>query len=90
MSSQEEYKALFSDLIKKQMVMLGPNLVLAKARQVAGLTVTEDGEVTAISGDPGQALQALANDFMDLSGNIALMTLNTLLEKYPGIKRPSN
>lgn len=89
MSDQSDYQALMSDLVKKQMVMLGPNLVLSKARQVAGLTVADDGTVQAISGDPQKALQDLANTFMELSGQIAQMTLNALLEKYPGVKKPN-
>ncbi len=89
MSVPEDYQGLMSDLIKKQMVMLGPNLVLSKARKISGLTVSEDGSVTALSGDPGKILQELANVFMSLSGQIAQMTLNALLEKYPGIKNPS-
>lgn len=88
MSDAGDYKSLLTDLIKKQMVMLGPNLVLSKARQVQGLTVGDDGTVSAIAGDPQGALQALANDFMKLSGQIAQMTLDTLLAKYPGIKKP--
>ncbi|OGE04758.1 hypothetical protein A3F45_00470 [Candidatus Curtissbacteria bacterium RIFCSPHIGHO2_12_FULL_41_17] len=88
MSDPSDHQALMSDLVKKQMVMLGPNLVLSKARQVAGLTVAEDGTVQAISGDPQKALQDLANTFMELSGQIAQMTLNALLEKYPGVKKP--
>jgi len=88
LSDPSDHQALMSDLVKKQMVMLGPNLVLSKARQVAGLTVAEDGTVQAISGDPQKALQDLANTFMELSGQIAQMTLNALLEKYPGVKKP--
>lgn len=89
MSDAGDYKSLLTDLIKKQMVMLGPNLVLSKARQVQGLTVGDDGAVSVIAGDPQVALQALANEFMKLSGQIAQMTLDTLLAKYPGIKKPT-
>lgn len=87
MSEVEDYKVLMSDLIKKQMVMLGPNLVLSKSRQVTGLTVADDGTVQSINGDLQVVLQELANVFMGLSGQIAQETLNALLEKYPNIKR---
>jgi len=86
MSTEEDYRALMTDLIKKQMIMLGPNLVLSKARKVSGLTVLNDGTVQKVSVDPGQALGELTNAFMTLSGQIAQMTLDTLLEKYPGVK----
>ncbi len=79
------YKKMLSDLIKKQMVMLGPNIALDKARKVPGLTIDDAGEVTAISGDPRLVLKGVANEYMTLSGQIAQMTLNTLLEKYPGL-----
>lgn len=86
MTTNEDYQALFSDLVKKQMVMLGPGVAISKARKVAGLTVTEAGEVTAIAGDAQAALKQLASEYMNLSGAIAQTTLTSLLEKYPGIK----
>jgi len=87
LASQEDYQSLLSDLIKKQMVMLGPGVALSKARKVTSLTVSDDGTVRAISGDPQTALNELATEYMSLSGQIAQTTLNSLLEKYPGIKQ---
>ena len=78
--------ALLTDLVKKQMVMLGPGVAIANARKVAGLTVSEDGQVTAIAGDPQVALDQLAKEYMNLSGQIAQATLSSLLEKYPNLK----
>ena len=89
MSDVADYQSLMSDLIKKQMVMLGPTVALAKARKVSILTVSEDGQVTAIAGDPQAALNQLATEYMNLSGQIAQMTLQSLLERYPGIKSQS-
>ncbi len=80
------YKKMLSDLIKKQMVMLGPNIALDKARKVPGLKVDDAGEVLDMDGDPRQVLKGVANEYMALSGQIAQMTLNTLLEKYPGVQ----
>lgn len=87
MAIKEDYQALFSDLIKKQMVMLGPNVALSNARKVTALTVADDGQVTAVAGDPQTALAELAGVYMDLSGQIAQATLASLLEKYPEIKK---
>lgn len=89
MADDSDYKNLLSDLIGKQMVMLGPAIALSKARKVTSLTVDEAGVVSAISGDPQEALKALAGEYMALSGQIAQMTLDSLLEKYPGIKQNS-
>lgn len=80
------YRKMLSDLIKKQIVILGPNIALDKARKVPGLKVEDSGEVSSITGDAKLVLKGVANEYMNLSGQIAQMTLNTLLEKYPGIK----
>ncbi len=86
MADQEEYKKMLTDLIQKQMVVLGPNIALDKARKIQGLKVTDDGTVLDMDGDPQLVLKGVANEYMNLSGQIAQMTLNTLLEKYPTLK----
>lgn len=80
------YKKMLTDLIKKQMVILGPNIALDKARKVPGLVVDDTGEVQDMDGNPHMVLKGVANEYMMLSGQIAQMTLNTLLEKYPGVE----
>lgn len=85
----EVYKSMLTDLIKKQMVMLGPNVALGTARKVSGLTVVEDGTVSEITADPQAVVEGVTNAYMNLSGQIAQMTLKTVLEKYPTLKRPS-
>lgn len=83
-----EYKNMLTDLVKKQMVMLGPSVALGTARKVPGVIVGDDGTIVNITGDPGTVLQEVANAYMNLSGQIAQMTLKTILDKYPGIKQP--
>ena len=86
MAIEEDYQALLSDLVKKQMVMLGPNVALATARKVSGLSVADDGVVTALSEDPQVILSAVAKQYMVLSGAIAQMTLESIIAKYPGVR----
>ncbi len=86
MPEQGDYKKMLTDLIQKQMVVLGPNIALDKARKVPGLKVTDDGSVLDMDGDPQMVLKGVANEYMTLSGQIAQMTLNSLLEKYPQVK----
>lgn len=86
MPDQAEYKKMLTDLIQKQMVVLGPNIALDKARKVAGLKISDDGSVVEVSGDLQMVLKGVANEYMNLSGQIAQMTLNSLLEKYPDVK----
>lgn len=80
------YMQVLTDLIKKQMVMLGPNVALGQARKVAGLVVGDDGMVTDLQGDPQQILDSVAKQYMALSGQIAQMTLESIIAKYPDVK----
>jgi hypothetical protein len=86
MPEESEYKKMLTDLIQKQMVVLGPNIALDKARKVPGVKVNDDGSVLDMDGDPQMVLKGVANEYMNLSGQIAQMTLNSLLEKYPQVK----
>jgi hypothetical protein len=80
------YKSMLTDLIQKQMIMLGPNVALGTARKVPGIKIDDQGQVTEISHDPAASVRGVTDAFMNLSGQIAQMTLKTVLEKYPGIK----
>ena len=51
------YKKMLSDLIKKQMIMLGPNIALDKARKVPNLKIGDDGAVLEMAGDPRVVLK---------------------------------
>ncbi|HEX8965611.1 MAG TPA: hypothetical protein VF820_04230 [Patescibacteria group bacterium] len=81
--SDAEYKQLLTDVIKKQIVILGPDITLIKARNVPGLTVIDDGTVTAISGEPQAITQALIDQFVQLSGLIVKKTMEPLLMYHP-------
>ena len=84
-----DYKQLLTEVIKKQMVVLGPNITLAKARNVSGLTVSDDGSVTELRGDPQELIQALIDQFVQLSGLIVKKTMEPLLSlRADGITPP--
>ena len=85
-----DYQGLLTDLVKKQMIMLGPGVAISKARKVSALTVADDGVVTAIAGDPQSALNQLVQQYMNLSGQIAQATLASLLAKYPDIQKQNS
>lgn len=90
MDPNAQYQQILTDLIKKQMVMLGPNVALGQARKVVGITVTDDGSVTGLTGDPQQILSEVAKQYIALSGAIAQMTLESVIAKYPGVKIEPN
>lgn len=84
-----DYKKLLTEVIQKQMVVLGPSITLAKARNVKGLTVADDGQVTAIQGAPQVLIQGLIDQFVQLSGLIVKKTMEPLLSVYPdGVPAP--
>lgn len=77
-----DYKNLITEVIKKQMVILGPNVTLAKARNVKGLKIDDNGVVTEMSGSPQELIQELINQFVQLSGLIVQKTMEPLLANY--------
>jgi len=86
MDEIQDYKNLLSEIIAKQIVILGPNIAVLKARNVPGLTVSDDGKITDIQGDPAAALQKLVDEYVNLSGEIVKNTLSSVFAKYPMIK----
>ena len=85
--SKEEYQKILSEIIKKQIVILGPQIAVLKARNVPGLKVGDDGTVTEISGLEQEILQKLIDEYVALSGEIVKNAVNSIFEKYPSIKR---
>lgn len=83
--TENDYKKIFTELIKKQIVVLGPDITLAKVKNVQGIEVNENGEVTSINGDAQQILQLLINQFVELSGAIVKKTMESILMTYPGM-----
>lgn len=81
--AQTDYKKLLTEVIQKQMVILGPGITLTKARNVKGLTVADDGSVTDIQGNPQELIQGLIDQFVQLSGLIVKKTMEPLLSAYP-------
>lgn len=86
MDEKEQYKAVISEVIAKQEVILGPQIAILKARSVAELTVSDDGKVTDIQGDPRAALEKLIDQYVELSGQIVKNALGPIFTKYPTIK----
>lgn len=87
--TKEDYKELLTEVIKKQIVVLGPDVAILKARNVEGLKISEEGDVNEISGDPQKVLQKLIDQYVALSGEIVKSTVEPLLAKYPALEVPS-
>ncbi len=83
--SPEEYKSILSEIIKKQAVILGPQIAVLKARNVSGLSVSDDGSVTGVSGNESEILQKLIDEYVSLSGEIVKNAVNSVFAKYPSL-----
>ncbi|MCL5435811.1 MAG: hypothetical protein M1275_01910 [Patescibacteria group bacterium] len=85
MPSREQYQELMSEIIQKQIAILGPDIALHKAEQVPGLKLDRSGKVVALSGSEQEVLQALIDRYIELSGQIVKSILGPVFAKYPGI-----
>lgn len=83
--TQEQYKSILTELIKKQMVILGPDITFLKVKNVRGITIAPDGTVTSVEGDPKQALQNLINEFVELSGMIVKKVMESIVASNPEV-----
>ena len=84
--SHEDYKSMLTEIIQKQVVILGPQIAVLKARNVPGLQVNDSGMVTEVSGSEQVVLQKLIDEYVSLSGEIAKNAVNSIFQKYPSIK----
>lgn len=87
MDQKEQYKAVMSEIITKQSVILGPDMAIARAKKVSEIEVGDKGEVLDIKGDPGEALKHLVDTYVELSGQIVKNALGSIFVKYPDIKQ---
>lgn len=85
--TREDYKQMLTEIIKKQIVILGPQIAVLKARNVTGINVTDDGVVTDIVGDEQVILHQLIDEYVALSGEIVKNAVNSIFQKYPSIKK---
>ena len=86
MNDKEQNSALISEIIKKQSLILGPEIAILKARSVPGLMVDNDGKVTGVGDNPKETLQNLVDQYVELSGLIVKNALGSIFAKYPGLE----
>ena len=79
--TRNEYKQILTEIIKKQIVILGPKIAVLKARNVPGLKVADSGEILDIAGPEQIILQKLISEYVAFSGEIVRNTVNAIFEK---------
>jgi len=87
MNQAEQYKAVMSEIIAKQSIILGPDMAIARAKKVSGIEIGDKGAVISISGDPAEALKRLIDTYVELSGQIVKNALGSIFIRYPEIEQ---
>ena len=85
MEQTEQYRAVMSEIIAKQGVILGPEMAIMRARKIEEIEVGSDGKINEIKGDPAIALKKLIDTYVELSGQIVKNALAPIFTKYPSI-----
>lgn len=79
----DDQKRVFSELIKRQIAILGKDITMAKVKNVPGIELDSLGNVTSLNGDPQILLQELINQFVELSGLIVKKTMESIIASTP-------
>ena len=80
-----DYKKLIAEIIQKQVDILGSDIAVQKAKNVAGLKISDSGEVEDLIGDAPVVLQKLVDEYISLSGEIVKNILGPVFAKYPDV-----
>jgi len=84
---KKQYLLFLSEIIAKMAVIFGPDITIQKARSVEGLVLDGNGNVTDINGYMTDKTEELINGYMRLSGSIVKKNIDSIIAKYPQIKR---
>lgn len=87
MEQIEQYKAVMSEIIAKQGVILGPDMAIMRAKKISEIEIGDNGAITDIKGDPALALKKLIDTYVELSGQIVKNALGPIFTKYPSIQK---
>lgn len=86
----QNYKKFLSELIRRHMLILGPNIARDVAFGVQGLTIDSSGDVSAIAGDQLLITQDLIGGYTNLCAPVTQLITYQLLEQYPDIRAEYN
>ncbi|MBU1017199.1 MAG: hypothetical protein ABIJ36_01440 [Patescibacteria group bacterium] len=85
MDDNNDYKKAITEIVQKQIVVLGPDIAILKAKNIEGLEVNDKGEATGFKGNPKEILQGIVDEYLSLSGLVFRNVLAPILKKYPEI-----
>lgn len=74
-----DYQKVITEILQKQIIILGPEITLIKARNVQGLKIANNGRVVSMEGN-GHALSVkILEEFRELSPLMVKKTMRPLL-----------
>jgi hypothetical protein len=79
MDSAQFYQKLLTEAIRKQIIILGPQITLVKTRNIPGLIVSEDGSVVSLGEKPIDTVTRFLEQFRELSAPLVKKTMQPLL-----------
>ena len=85
MALMEDCKKAITEIVKKQMDIVGPAVALSVAQKATSVKLSTSGEVMEIIGDPKTALEQVAEAYIAFSGEISKMILKSVMKSYPDI-----
>ena len=88
-ATAQESQKLLTEAIQKQMLILGPEITLLKARAISGLNISEDGTVTSIVGNVGEIVTHFLEQFRELSSPLVKKTMQQLLSTVAAAPPPA-
>ena len=75
----QNYQKLLTEVLQKQIIILGPQITMTKVHNVQGLNVSDDGTVQSIAGDPKEVAIKVLEQFRELSPLLVKKTMQPLL-----------
>jgi len=79
LSIMPDYKEVLTEVIKKQMIILGPDITIAKVKGIPGVVVSDDGTISDVAGDPKQITKEMEEAFTDLAGSVVKKIMEPLI-----------
>jgi hypothetical protein len=75
-----------TDIIQKHIVILGPTVVLTKARAIGKVSIDDNGVVKSIDGDKKEYLEALLTALSRISPESVRKTVEPLISGNPELQ----
>jgi len=85
-TSDIDFLNLLTDIIQKQIVILGRDVVLRKARSIGKITIDDTGAVTAVEGEAKVYLKSLIVSLAEISPESIRKTIEPMVSGNPELQ----